>query len=364
MSQINKADFMMDLDIISVLQNFLDINTDKLDEKDVLKKVDILNYYLKYPAKTTYDYHKNAVDKHTTEKRTIYRYFEDLVENGFLEPIIENQDMPREMKKNYKKPYRLSLTAIFYVILNNTNISIIELIRGLFENYRENHLFVHFLYPIIREETLNEIEYDISFYTIVVEYLRNVCRDIVFALKWLKNMRKYTSSDGYLMDPVFVWHNNPKDNINQEIIDKILFFLNNTLKWENTDDLRITPNSQENTIEIVDVSNQQKNSRITILKGKNKAFLKQNGLIIHDFSIVSRGESLSIETKSNRKAFDAVKSPFLERYREQLVIFLTKLRTQLIQSTSLYTNPTFETLSEDERYNRALELLERELGLN
>ncbi len=57
----------------------------------------------------------------------------------------------------------------------------------------------------------------------------------------------------------------------------------------------------------------------------------------------------------------AIKLPFLDRYREQLTIFLIKLRTQLIQSTFFYPNPTFETLSKDEIYNKALGQLVKEL---
>ncbi len=363
MSKIIKDDFMIDPDIISVLQTFMGLRIDKLHEKPLLKHIKILNYYLKNPAKATYEYCKDVVDNDTPELRTIYRHIGELLKDGFLEPVFESQDFKREMRKNYRKPLKLSLSGIFCIILYTPDISCIELVRKILKNYRENCLFVRFLYPIIKEKTLDEIEWDILFYSIVVEYLRSVCRDIVFAIKYLKDMCKNLSVDGYLMDRVFIWHNDSRENSNQDLVDKIRFFLENTLKWENTGSLRINPNTHENTIEIVDVLNPLRDTKITILKSQGKAVLRQNGQRLHEFSVVPYGPLLSVESKSNRKAIDEIKLPFIERYGEQLIGFLTKLRTGLVQSTSLCTNPTFETLSEDERYQKALEYLNRELNI-
>lgn len=298
-------------------------------------------------------------------RETVSRHIQQLVKDGLLELVIEKQGLIRGLKKNHKKPYRLSISGIFYLILNSIGISsYIDTIRNIFKNYKENPLYAIFLYPVIKEETLEEIEWDVSFHTIVMEYLKNVCTDIVDTIKFLKDECKNISVDGYIIDQVFTWHNNPKDNLNQDLIDKIRFFLGTTLKWENTCSLKITPNTHENTIEIVDVLNPKRAIRITILERKRIAVLRQNGKIIYEFSITPNYGFLSIGKKSERKAIDETKSPFIERYREQLISFLTKLRTGLIQSTSLCTNPTFETMSEDERYQKALEYLDRELKFN
>jgi hypothetical protein len=166
------------------------------------------------------------------------------------------------------------------------------------------------------------------------------------------------------MDPVFIWHNDTSEDSKQDMIDKIRFFLSTTLKWENTDSLKIIPYAHGSMVEIVNVRNSLRYARITISKSQGKAVLRQKGVDIHEFSVVQHGNLLSVQSKSNRKAIDEIKSPFLDRYEERLISFLTELRTGLIQSTSLYTNRTFDILSRDERYQKALEYLEKQLKFN
>jgi hypothetical protein len=365
MSIHNCINLILDLEKRSVLQKFIGLNINKLNKNSLLKDIEIkiLIYYLRYPKKAIHRYYKENKNELDISERTIYRYADELAKEGFLEIDIENQTSENYRKNNSEKPYILSLTGIFYIILNTTGISSIDLIKNILKNYKENYLFNFFLYPIIKEKTIDKVDYDISFFSIILEYLNNICKDIVAAIKWLKSINKERLQDDYLMSRVFIWYNNPGDNINEDLCHKIRFFLKNTLKWDNVDLLRIEPRIEDNVIEILDSQNSTRNSTITILKSEKKAVLRQNGKSIHKFSVIPNDEFLSIETQSSIRPIDDIQSPFMERYDEHVINFLITLRTKLLQSNDLFTNPTFETLSEDERYNKALECLDKELNL-
>jgi hypothetical protein len=217
---------------------------------------------------------------------------------------------------------------------------------------------------VIKEKTIDEIDYDVSFFSIIAEYLRNVCKDIIVALKWLKNAYERTrSSDGYFNNQVFVWYTDSRDNNNVDLESNIRFFLTTYLKWDNVEDsIRIESKNNDNIVEIIDAINPSRNSTINIIETDRKAILRQSGKKIFEFQAIPGDGILSIQTKSGTKPFDGINSSFLERCREHWISFLTKLRTELIHSNDFVFNPTFETLSNDERYNKSVERLDKEFN--
>ena len=111
-------------------------------------------------------------------------------------------------------------------------------------------------------------------------------------------------------------------------------------------------------IEILDSTNSKRYS-IFILKDEKKAVLRQNSKELYNFSVKDNGSFLSIDARTNKKNIYIVEMPFYHKFREHLLIFLLKLRTQI---SSLH--PSFSILNEDENYRKASEFLEKELNFN
>ncbi len=136
-------------------------------------------------------------------------------------------------------------------------------------------------------------------------------------------------------------------------------FLRGTLKWPWADRAKITTKVDENIIEISDISNPKNNSHISIHKDDNKAVLRQGGIWIYEFSISSNDSFLSIETRTDRRGIDFMEMSFFHRCKEHLLVLLTNLKTQITKY-----NPSFDVLSKDEKFRKALEYLDNESGLS
>ena len=347
----------------------MDLDTDIFFGKQrPLYYAKILEYYLKHPNKTAYDYCRDNRYIDTSDERKAYRHIQQLAKVGLLEPVIGKQQPARGTAKNAPNPYQLSLIGIFHIVLNKVdNISYnIDIIKNLQKSYKENPLFRIFLHPVISEKTIDEIDYDVSFFSIIAEYLRNTCKDIISALRWLKSANERTmSSDGYFNNQIFVWYTDSRDNNNVDLESNIRFFLNTYLKWDNVDDsIRIEAKNNDNVVEIIDAINPSRNSTINIIERDRKAILRQGGKKIFEFQSIPNNGLLSIQTKGDTKPVDDINSSFLEICREHWISFLTKLRTELIHSNDFVFNPTSETLSNDERYNESLERLDKEFNLS
>lgn len=132
-------------------------------------------------------------------------------------------------------------------------------------------------------------------------------------------------------------------------------FIRNNLKWNWIDNAEIIPkiNENEHLIEIRDPYNPQHRSYISIHKNEKKAILRQNGIKYYEFSVTPiNNSSISIETKTNRKRIESIESIFIDNCEQHLSSFLIKLRQM-----SPYIS-TFETLSKDEKFKKALRYLD------
>jgi hypothetical protein len=127
------------------------------------------------------------------------------------------------------------------------------------------------------------------------------------------------------------------------------------LKWNWIDNANITPKFDDHIIEIQDSNNPQNNSTIIIQRSQNKAVLRQQGKKIKEFSINSNDKFLSIEAKTDRKHIESMEISFIAGCKEHLFDFLNKLRTQIT-----IHNPSFDILSKDENFKKALKYLESE----
>ena len=127
--------------------------------------------------------------------------------------------------------------------------------------------------------------------------------------------------------------------------------------------LAIYPKNDNNVIEILDATNPSKNSTIKIFDKDRKAVFRKNRVKMFEFSVLPNKGFLAKQTKGDTKPIDEIKSPFNEMCQKHLIGFITQLRAQMPQSNSYFDNPSFETLSKDERYNKALKYLDKELNL-
>lgn len=203
-----------------------------------------------------------------------------------------------------------------------------------------------------------DVKGDSAVFSNIAMYLRNICNVIVDSVRSLRNM-VFTTPDGYLIEQVFVWYNDPNYNLNSNFSTvNLRNFLKRTLNWSWIDRARITPKVNENTIEILDTSKPENKYYISIHKDDQKAVLRQSGRKVYEFSISPNDSFLSIEAKSERKSIDLMEIPLYYKCMEHLLTFLTNLRTQITKY-----NPSFDILSKDEYFKNALEYLDRESKL-
>jgi hypothetical protein len=332
-----------------ILQNFSCLSYLKIADT---KYVQILNYFLKNPGKTT----QEVVDEASSleelknyDYNTIRRYVNYLLDDLKLIEI-EKKELVQNMKSKYKKYYRLSLNGIFFVILNTFDNSKEDLIFSLLRNYGNNILFSLFLYPFIKEQTLKALRvgWDSDIFFNISLYLRDVCKDIVESIRSLRTMN-FTTTDGYIIKQVFICSTNTDSSLQTSSTLVLQHFLNKILKWDWVFKSTVIPKIDENVIEISDPYNPKNNSRITLLNDEKKAVLRQNSTKLYEFSITVNDSSLILGAKTKIKRIDSLSLSFVNRCREHLLIFLTKTREK-----SPY-NVTFDILNQDENLKKALE---------
>jgi hypothetical protein len=168
----------------------------------------------------------------------------------------------------------------------------------------------------------------------------------------------FTTPDGYLIEQVFVWPTNSKGPRLDFSSVNLRYFLKRTLKWDWINDARITPRFNDNVVDITCPPNPQKTSTISIRRDTNKAVLRQQGQKMYEFSINPNDLFLSIEAKTDRTGIDFMETPFVNRCKELLIAFLTRLRTQITRH-----NPSFDILDKDEVFKKALNFVDRETKL-
>ena len=226
------------------------------------------------------------------------------------------------MNTKFKKPYKLSLNGIFYIILNDLGMPNYDLVRSLIRNYKNNVLFSLFLHPFIEEQTILA-GWTIDLFNIIT-YLKDICYEICKYIKHLKN-NSLTTEDGYIIKQVFFWTNNMENDLLEIQKFNLQIFIRNTLKWNWINNAEIIPkiNENEHLIEIRDRYNPQHRLYISIHKDEKKAVLRQNGIKYYEFSVTSiNNSSISIETKTNRKRIKSIEPLFTDNCEQHLSGFL------------------------------------------
>jgi len=319
------------------------------------KYLKLLKFLIHAPGIASYDVYSSKCGGYRYPSGP-QRDFRFLLNHNLIEVVEEENNSIAEKKRNDAKPYRISLSGICYIILNDFVISFDDLIISLLKNYGDNVLFTFFLYPFISRKTLVNGEWDSAFFSIVFSYLRDICKAINDSARSLKKMC-FKTGDGYLTKQVILWHNNPNKNNPQNFSDvNLRNYLGWTLGWDWVDSATITPKPDENMIEILDVSDTQRKFTIFILKDENRAVLRRDGTKIYEFFVSPTDSFLSIEAKTPKKIIDFIEMPFVMRWKDILISFITKFGTQIKPWQPYYGN-----LHQDENFKEALEFLDMEL---
>ena len=125
-----------------VIENFIDLSI--VDKPLNFKYVQILNFLLKNPSKRPDDVTKASLTSlMDLEYNTIRKYIL-CISNNLKLIEAERQELMEHMKSKFKRYYRLSLSGIFYIILNTSDMSDYDLVSYLLKNYPENKLFAIF----------------------------------------------------------------------------------------------------------------------------------------------------------------------------------------------------------------------------
>jgi hypothetical protein len=247
----------------------------------------------------------------------------------------------------------LSLNGIFYSIINIVDGFYDDITIPLIKNYGSNILFTIFLYPYISQRILlglsNEKNNTIIFFTIF-PYLKNVCNTVINSLKSL-NTLIYTSDDnGYLLDRLFIW---PLDSVSPSKIPfenkKLRNFLKSTLNWNWIDTAKITPKYNDNIVDIIDPSDNQKLIQIYISQKEKKAVLRQNGQKKCEFIVTPNEIFLSIDIKTTERKIDFFIKFLVNKCDDHLTSFIINISYQIDHNSQIY-----KLLLKDKNYARAI----------
>jgi hypothetical protein len=293
-----------------VIKNFIDLSI--VDKRLDFKHIQILNFLLKNPGKTPKEVVKASLTSLSDlEYNTIRRYILSISDNlKLIEP--ERQELVEHMQTKYLRYYRLSLSGIFYVILNTFDISDDDPVSHLLKNYPENQLFAIFLYPFINKQTLIETDWDTSFFSIVSSYLKDISKTIVTCVKSVKGMS--TSDDGYYNIHLLDWPINSSSNLDVPTsrYSNLRYFLKKTLKWDWIYKAEIHLKLDDSVIEIKDTANPENKPYIRIVKDEKKAILRQKDTKLYEFIVVDNDSFWTLEAKDDRKSIDVVDASFVE----------------------------------------------------
>lgn len=236
----------------------------------------------------------NEKSKEYNRYGKIRRQVDELVNLKLVESLKEDK-IGNFSDKTTSKLYRLSISGIFYVLINWHRISTqYSVLSALSKNYPDNLIFENFLYQYFEKQSIDEIGMYIS--SQIIAFLSNICKYIVNHLHMLTIPADY-SMNGF---PLFSWpsqSNEVKDEFSSQDELKLKNYLFKELSWKWILDARIIPNFMENKITIksdeVDFT-----PVIKIFRKEKQAILNIGTTSIMFFGVVRESNgSLSINGK-------------------------------------------------------------------
>lgn len=190
------------------------------------------------------------INENDNRYRKIGRQIDDLLNLKLIESL-KKEKIGNFSDKTISKMFRLSLSGIFYVLINWNRISIQPSVwSALYGNYPDNLLFENFLYQYIEKQSIGEIGIYISHQ--IISFLSNICKYIVNHLHMLRLPGGY-SVDGFPSISLFSWpsqNNVTKDSFSNQAESNLKNYLYKELSWKWIHDARIIPDFMGNKITI------------------------------------------------------------------------------------------------------------------
>lgn len=237
--------------------------------------------------------HEVSIRQRDNMQVKVKRQVNDLLNLKMIESLKEEKI--GNFKNKSSKMFRLSLSGIFYVLINWNRINIqYSVLSALSKNYPDNLIFENFLYQYFEKRSIDEIGIYISSQIIV--FLSNICKYIVNHL----HMLGLPSDSSMIGLPLFSWprqSNEMKDEFSSQDELKLKNYLFKELSWKWILDARIIPDFLGNKITIK--SNEVDFTPIIkIFRKENQAILKIGTKSIMFFGVVRESKgSLSINGK-------------------------------------------------------------------
>ena len=241
-----------------------------------------------------------------------------------------------------RHPYKLSKYGICNLITNNEKLPF-EIVKSLLSNY-DHILFGFFLFPYIEQETLPKEKIDSAIFSQIFSYLHDCCKQLEDM--FFKINHTYHQKNGYLIDPVFIWENVPREDYDRESLRN---FLKQKFNWNWLDNAEIKKTPDGNSIE---VSYELKRILISIDKKRRRASLSFIGRKEYEFVVR--------ELTNDQFAVDAVLTELVEEWYLKMFLIshmasIPKFIVSLISDYNpKYLFPTLEVLGQDERFVQAL----------
>lgn len=322
------------------------------------KYSEILNFLLKNPGLLPYNIFKFRKNVYK-EPKDAWRAVNHLKKNRLIEDMRGDSISSTIKSQNERIPYELSLDGIFYVILHNYDMFHKELVMPLLHNYGSCILFELFLNPHMDQQTLLRIKDDIVF-SIIYAYLKDICTTILSSIKSLDKLVFSTDEEDYLLKQLFMWPCDPTlpSNTIPFYRDELRYYLEATFNWDWISHARVEPNYEDSVISIVDPYDSQKSISLRINKKDKKAFLLENGKMIHNFIITEHELFLSIDIRTDKRKIDFFIEYLADKCKNHTTSFLTNLRIQVNS-----TRPDYQLLSKDQKFVRALEDMEKNVQI-
>jgi hypothetical protein len=155
----------------------------------------LLYSFVKRKICSTYQCYKDLKTAYEQEDKTItyknvYKRVQKLYESNLIEKVNKKQ---HEETKHGAIFYKLTSFGIFYLV-KNIPLNVIQILL----NYKNNELFVLFLYPYIKPETIERLT-DVSIFGYISHYLRKCCEEISDILLYDMRRLKETGGNFYII---------------------------------------------------------------------------------------------------------------------------------------------------------------------
>lgn len=152
----------------------------------------ILYSFVKRKICSTYQCYKDLKTAYEQEDKTItyknvHKRIQKLYESNLIEKVNKKQN---EETKHGAIFYKLTSFGIFYLV-KNLPLNVMQILL----NYKNDELFVYFLYPYIKPETIERIN-DTSIIGYIRIYLKKCCEEI--SKTHLHNMKRLRETGGNL----------------------------------------------------------------------------------------------------------------------------------------------------------------------